>query len=186
MTTGSPRGGGTVHATALAFGEAGLLLRGPSGAGKSTLALALLGVAARAGRFARLVADDRVALAARGGRLIARAPAPIAGLVELSGAGILPAAALPAVRLSLAVDLVAAASIPRLPEPSTVVLEGVALPRLLLPARAADVAVVSLSALLLGDGLTPAGSRSQRATVTVRPSEAAAPLPAHHRLGGRS
>ena len=32
----------TIHATTIAIGEAGVLIRGPSGAGKSVLALALI------------------------------------------------------------------------------------------------------------------------------------------------
>lgn len=154
-----------VHATALAFGEAGLLVRGPAGAGKSTLALALLARAAQGG-FARLVADDRVILSAAGGRLVARAPPAIAGLFEAYGVGILPAVTLPAVRLTLVIDLVPAGDVPRLPDPAdSVVLHGVAVPRLVLPARAAEVATVSLLTHLGRAGLTESRTRSQRAPV---------------------
>ena len=71
------------------IGPKAVLIRGPSGSGKSRLAWELL-EAAREGRilFARLIADDRVALTAVHGRLIAAAPAAIAGKMELRGSGI--------------------------------------------------------------------------------------------------
>jgi HPr kinase/phosphorylase len=77
-----------IHATALAIGETGILIRGPSGAGKSRLTLELIADAARRQLFARLVGDDRVAVTARGGRLIARPHPAIAGQIESRGEGI--------------------------------------------------------------------------------------------------
>jgi HPr kinase/phosphorylase len=68
-----------------AFGasaKAGVLILGESGAGKSLLALELIAAGAK------LVADDRVELFVRGGRLAARAPANIVGLIEVRGLGI--------------------------------------------------------------------------------------------------
>jgi serine kinase of HPr protein (carbohydrate metabolism regulator) len=62
--------------------RAGVLILGASGAGKSTLALNLIAAGAR------LVADDRVELFVRRGRLCARAPANIAGFLEVRGLGI--------------------------------------------------------------------------------------------------
>ncbi|HVZ69801.1 MAG TPA: HPr kinase/phosphatase C-terminal domain-containing protein [Rhizomicrobium sp.] len=61
---------------------AGVLILGKSGAGKSMLALQLIAAGAK------LVADDRVELFVRGGRLMARAPANIAGFIEARGVGI--------------------------------------------------------------------------------------------------
>ena len=60
----------TIHASAVLAGARAVLIRGPAGAGKSRLALALI-EAAQSGLlpFARLVADDRVELQARHGRL---------------------------------------------------------------------------------------------------------------------
>ena len=96
----------TVHATALVIGEGAVLLRGEAGAGKTRLALALIDQARGAGRFARLVADDRVRLRARHGRLIVCVPEAIAGHAEMRGAGIATGLAfLPAARLRLVVDL---------------------------------------------------------------------------------
>ncbi|MFZ9450406.1 MAG: HPr kinase/phosphorylase [Alphaproteobacteria bacterium] len=72
-----------VHATCVAIDGAGILLRGPSGAGKSDLALRLVDGGAA------LVADDRVDLRRRGTCLVASPPAPLRGLVEARGVGIL-------------------------------------------------------------------------------------------------
>ena len=75
----------TVHASAVTLGETGILIRGASGSGKSSLALALLkSDPARA----RLIADDRVALAVHDGRVVATAPSQIAGLLEIRGQGV--------------------------------------------------------------------------------------------------
>ncbi|MQT12669.1 HPr kinase/phosphorylase [Segnochrobactrum spirostomi] len=132
----------TIHATVLLAGEAGILIRGASGAGKSALALALLDLLAARGRFARLVADDQVFLAAVNGRLLARVPAPIAGLVERRGAGIEPIAHEPAAIVRLVVDLVEPAALERVPEwqERLVRLAGIDLPRLTLPCRSAETA----------------------------------------------
>ncbi|HYF55442.1 MAG TPA: serine/threonine protein kinase [Salinarimonas sp.] len=91
----------TIHGGCVLVGEAGVLLRGPSGAGKSALARRLVAGAAARGLFARLVADDRVRLVVRHGRLVARPVPGIAGLSEARGHGILagPHAAAALVRL---------------------------------------------------------------------------------------
>ncbi|HSZ10726.1 MAG TPA: hypothetical protein VK759_01030, partial [Rhizomicrobium sp.] len=68
-----------------AFGaprDAGILILGESGAGKSELVLQFIA------QGAVLVADDRVELSVRGGKLIARAPKTLAGLIELRGIGV--------------------------------------------------------------------------------------------------
>lgn len=123
----------TLHATCVVIGEAGILIRGPSGAGKSTLALKLLtGVLARDG-FVRLVADDRVALSARRGRLLARPVPPLEGLLEIRGRGLVRVDHEPACVVRLVVDLVADAL--RLPEAGDLVVEIV--PGILLPRRPA-------------------------------------------------
>jgi len=98
--------GTSCHATALVIGEGAILLRGPAGAGKTSLALALIAQARQEGRFARLIADDRVHLRARHGRIIVMAPGRMHGCAEMRGAGI--AADLPyldAALLRLVVDL---------------------------------------------------------------------------------
>lgn len=128
-----------VHATVVAVGEAGILIRGASGSGKSTLALALITLAAQAGRFARLVADDRVELAATGGRLVARPVAPLEGIIERRGLGLTPEPHTGAVVIRLIVDL-AADEPARMPEPEDLVdsLAGIDLPRLRMTGRAGD------------------------------------------------
>lgn len=132
----------TIHATVLLAGDAGVLIRGASGAGKSALALALLDLLAARGRFGRLVADDQVFLAAANGRLVARVPASIAGLVERRGAGIEPIAHEPAALVRLVVDLVEPAALERVPEPAAcrVRLAGIDLPCLTLPCRSVETA----------------------------------------------
>src|SRR5947209_9775992 len=102
--------GSYLHATALAIGEAGVLIRGRSGAGKSRLALELIAEAGRRGLFARLAADDRVALHWRSGRLIARGHPTIAGRIESRGEGILKLGHEPAIVIRLVVDLEGRAS----------------------------------------------------------------------------
>ena len=120
-----------IHATVIAVGEAGILIRGASGSGKSTLALA--------GRFARLVGDDRVELAARGGRLVARPVAPLEGIIERRGLGLTPEPHTGAVVVRLIVDL-SAEEPARMPEPEDLVdsLAGIDLPRLRMAGRAGD------------------------------------------------
>ena len=91
--------GRTLHASAIAMGSRGLLILGPSGAGKSALALDLMS------RGAALVADDRVALGAQDGVLIARCPPTLVGRIEARGVGILNAAPAGPTAVALVVDL---------------------------------------------------------------------------------
>src|SRR5260370_18657619 len=98
-----------LHATAVAIGGRGVLLRGASGAGKSDLALRLIDAGAR------LIADDQSELHRRGDSIIARAPATIAGLVEVRGIGIIRLDALAEAPVALLVDLAAPQSLERLP-----------------------------------------------------------------------
>lgn len=95
-----------VHGTGLLLGSTGLLLRGPSGAGKSVLALSLLDRWESRGLPAFLVSDDRVDLAVTGRQLSMRAPAKLAGLIELRGRGIVSRPHRDLVTLDLVIDLV--------------------------------------------------------------------------------
>ncbi|AOG03756.1 HPr kinase/phosphorylase [Bosea sp. RAC05] len=142
-----------IHATTVAIGEAGVLIRGASGAGKSSLGLALIDAARREGRFARLVADDRTALSARGSRLLARPVAPLEGLIERRGLGLTPEPHQPAVVVRLIVD-VAGSEPARMPEPEDLVdrLEGIDLPRLTVAGRAGDERLILAALQLFGDG----------------------------------
>ena len=139
MTAGPAQQRTRIHATVIAVGEAGVLIRGASGGGKSTLALAMIGLAAQTGRFARLVADDRTELAAVGGRLVARPVAPLEGIIERRGLGLTPEPHAAAVVVRLVVDL-AAEEPARMPEPEDLVdsLAGIDLPRLRMTGRAGD------------------------------------------------
>ena len=122
----------TVHGCAVLVGAHAILIRGPAGSGKSRLALSLIEAAASGRlRLARLIADDRVALAACHGRLLARAPSALAGLIEVRGLGIRRIAHEPMAVVSLVVDLTAPDA-ERLPAPpaAQTTIAGIILPRL--------------------------------------------------------
>lgn len=141
----------TVHASAILVGTTGVLIRGESGSGKSSLALALI-EAETANRF---VADDRVILDARHGRLLASVPPAIAGLVELRGLGLIRLAHVSPVLIGLVVDLLPLDACPRLPTPeeASTTVEGVTLKRLAVPVGAPDGAMRVRLALRHGIGV---------------------------------
>jgi HPr kinase/phosphorylase len=115
-----------VHASCVAFdARAAVLIMGRSGRGKSSLALALVE------RGARLVADDRTLLWRVGDALFARAPASIAGLLEVRGLGLIGLPLLRLARLAVIVDADAPEP-PRFPDPGRVEVQGIALPCLAL------------------------------------------------------
>jgi serine kinase of HPr protein (carbohydrate metabolism regulator) len=117
-----------IHGTTVEIAGAGVLIRGPSGSGKSDLALRLIEGGAG------LVADDQTELSALDGCLVARCPAPIAGLIEVRGIGLVRLAYRECAPISLVVDLVPAAEVERLPEPLTAIFLGIEVPRLRLAA----------------------------------------------------
>lgn len=92
-------GGVNLHASCVAVQGRGLLILGPSGSGKSALALQLMAFGAD------LVADDRTQITLVGKTLLASCPAPISGLIEARGIGLLRAPTVTLVPLVLAVDL---------------------------------------------------------------------------------
>lgn len=104
-----------MHGTCIACGARAALLRGPSGAGKSDLAFRLIRED-RSGET-RLVADDQVVLHIEEEGLLARAPAPLAGTLELRGLGLVAVPSLSEAPLALIVDLVPREEVPRLPDP---------------------------------------------------------------------
>ncbi len=79
-----------IHATALAMGGNGILIRGPSGSGKSDLALRCLSLVANKLVSApfNLVSDDRTKLALENDAVMLAAPSTIAGKLEVRGVGI--------------------------------------------------------------------------------------------------
>ena len=115
-----------VNATAIAIDGRAVLFRGPSGAGKSDLALRLIDDGAR------LVADDQVELRREGEHILVRAPATIAGLIEIRGVGILRVDALAEAKLAMFADLVRRQEIERLPEPRREDVLGLAVPSIAL------------------------------------------------------
>jgi serine kinase of HPr protein (carbohydrate metabolism regulator) len=135
----------TIHASAVTLDGRGVLIRGVAGSGKSSLVLQLVGSA----RGARLVADDSVTLTAADGRLTARAPTAIAGLLEVRGQGILRLPYAADATLDLVVDLAAADALPRLPEPGErqVQLLGIVLPRIYVASQSGDAGVRVRAAL---------------------------------------
>lgn len=128
-------GAATTHANCVVCGERGVLILGASGAGKSGFSTALIAWARAAGLFSRLVADDRVHLAAAHGRVIARPHPRLAGLIERRGLGISHEPHLGEVALGLVVELAADAA--RMPDPETLrrEIDGVTLPALMLDPR---------------------------------------------------
>lgn len=106
----------TVHATAIAYGDKGVLIRGQSGSGKSTLAGMLIRSARAGGQFAALVSDDRVLLKRSGSRIIASAPQAIAGKMEIFGFGIVEVPYEPEVALDCVIDIVRDGELERMPE----------------------------------------------------------------------
>ncbi len=143
-----------VHATAVALGESGVLIRGASGEGKSTLALALVEAWSRRGDFACLVGDDRVIARIVNGRALVSPHSALSGLAEWRGIGLIRQDYEACVVLALIVDLESAeqqVGCPRLPETEELCvdfhgLHGVA--RLRLPARETERSVAAIMAFL--------------------------------------
>jgi len=123
-----------IHATCVAIDGAGVLLRGPSGAGKSDLALRLID------EGAALVADDYCHVTVADGRLIATAPAAIAGRMEVRGQGIVAMPIAADATIAVVIDLMPAKDIERLPDSTTCVLDGVTVPHVCIDAAAPSAA----------------------------------------------
>jgi len=130
-----------IHATCVAIRGRAILLAGASGRGKSDLALRLID------RGAVLVSDDYTELRANDGRLLASAPATIAGKIEIRGIGIVEVDALPCAPVCLFVDLDAEPE--RLPEPRTQILEGMPIPSIALSALEASAPIKVETALTM-------------------------------------
>ena len=111
-----------VHATAIAIEGDAILLRGPPGAGKSDLALRLIDGGAR------LLADDQALLRRVRNHVLVRAPAAIAGLIEVRGVGVLRVDTLDEAPLALIVDLAPSAQIERIPDDRFEEVLGLAIP----------------------------------------------------------
>ena len=137
----------TVHMSAVAIDGRAVLIGGLSGKGKSDLALRLID------RGARLVSDDYTIVRRVGGRLVASAPATIAGRIEVRGVGILEFPHEEDVPIGLVVDLDREAE--RLPEAGdTRILAGLEVPVIALSGLEAS-APIKVEAALRQFGLNP-------------------------------
>jgi serine kinase of HPr protein (carbohydrate metabolism regulator) len=128
-----------IHASCVAIDGRAVLISGDSGAGKSDFALRLID------RGATLVSDDQVALSADSGRLLASAPATIAGQIEVRGLGIVAMPYRSSMPVALLIDL--GAPVPRMPEPHTRSLCGIAVPAVALDPFEASAAIKAELAL---------------------------------------
>ncbi len=88
-----------MHASCVAVSGRAVLITGASGSGKSALALTLMAYGAD------LVSDDQTELTVEDGRVIARCPAPLAGLIEARGLGLLTAPPAKPCQVVLVADL---------------------------------------------------------------------------------
>ena len=121
----------TVHASTVAVDGRAILITGPSGSGKSDLTLRLLD------RGFTLVSDDQTLVRRSGDRLIASAPATIAGKLEIRGIGIVEMDTVKDVPLALIVELTG--ELLRLPDDSRErPILGVALPLISVDAMTAS------------------------------------------------
>jgi HPr kinase/phosphorylase len=142
-----------IHGTCVSIGQSGVLIRGVSGAGKSDLALRLID------RGAALVADDCCEVEKNDGVLFLHAPAPIAGQMEVRGAGILRMTHVERARLDLIVDLTEASQIERLPEKTSEDIEGIQIAWMQVDPReaSADAKVRVVVRALAGEVIIDAG-----------------------------
>jgi serine kinase of HPr protein (carbohydrate metabolism regulator) len=141
----------TLHATLIQINGCGVLLLGPSGCGKSDLAARCM---VHGG--ADLVADDRVMLAIEDGHLVGRAPAPLAGLIEVRGWGILPVPFLANSRIDVVAHLAPGLQAERMPDPQWWDWGGIRVRAVTLdPFQAGSVAKLALLACGLAQNRLP-------------------------------
>lgn len=150
-----------IHASCALIGRHGVLILGGSGQGKSDLLLRLMD------EGARLVADDRTELYAVKGRLCARAPKSIAGLIEVRGLGIVAQPFAKSAVLALAVRLGTPERLPERAffEPPEGLGRTKAIPMIVLDGRAASaparlrLALKAFPKSLIREGFNPSGSK---------------------------
>lgn len=124
----------TLHATCVAIGGRAVLIEGLSGSGKSDLALRLID------RGATLVSDDYTVVQRIDDRLIASAPATIAGRIEVRGLGIVAMPHVDDQPVALIVGL--GEPVARLPEEGlSRSIAGVAVPRVTLAGTEASAPI---------------------------------------------
>jgi serine kinase of HPr protein (carbohydrate metabolism regulator) len=142
-----------VHATTVALGGHGVLIRGRPGAGKSDLALRLIDAPGRgtgeAPLDALLVSDDQTLVRREGGTLFASPGGPlIAGKLEVRGQGIADVPHAASAPLALVVELADASAIERMPDPQYTDILGVRLPLVRIDAGQASAPARVRAALL--------------------------------------
>jgi serine kinase of HPr protein (carbohydrate metabolism regulator) len=121
------------HASTVARDGRAVMITGPSGSGKSDLALRLFD------QGFRLVSDDQTIVARDGERLLASAPANIAGKIEIRGIGIVDMDAVADVPVALVVEL--ETEIRRLPDDSRErTILGIGIPLVSIDAKTASAA----------------------------------------------
>jgi serine kinase of HPr protein (carbohydrate metabolism regulator) len=127
-----------VHASCIAFGENAVLIIGPPGSGKSDLALRLI----HGSPPAELVSDDQTLISRKGERLIASAPADIAGKLEVRGFGIADVPFRSEASIKLAVLLRPSSEIERMPPEGggSYQMLGLSVPAIEIDARSASAA----------------------------------------------
>jgi len=133
-----------VHATAIAIGRRGVLIRGRSGRGKSDLALRLIDGGAK------LIADDVVEIVKRGTALELRPPGEtprhLKGKMEVRGLGIVAMPSVARARLALVIQLVEPERVERYPESARMAFLGIRIKLLKLSAfEASSAAKVRLA-----------------------------------------
>ena len=135
----------TVHGSAVAWKDRGLLITGDSGSGKTALAVELIALGAG------LVADDWVLVErGRAAGLVMSPPAPIAGLVELRGVGLIRLAYTDQAPLMCIVDLNREPDA-RLPTPQQRTLLGIHCP--VIAGKGMDRLASALMAVMRAGGL---------------------------------
>lgn len=107
-----------IHATLVALGESGALLLGPSGSGKSDLALRFI-MSPPLPQFKNhepiFIADDRVILSLKNGRVFGAAPQALQGKLEVRHLGIKDMPFKDQAEIKLVIELLPDKSIERLP-----------------------------------------------------------------------
>ncbi|WP_375254807.1 HPr kinase/phosphorylase [Yoonia sp.] len=111
----------TLHATCVAYHGRAVVLTGASGQGKSTLGLQLIALGCD------LIADDRTILTVAGGKLTARCPETLQGIIEARGIGLVRAVSQLSAEVALVVDLNQRETA-RMPPPREITLLGCTLP----------------------------------------------------------
>ena len=130
----------TIHASTVASNGRAVLITGRSGSGKSDLALRLID------RGFSLVSDDQTIVRRDGDRLLATAPATIAGKIEIRGIGIIHLPAATDTPVALIVELTS--ELTRLPEDGLErTILGVAVPLIRVDATTASAAAKVVLAL---------------------------------------